>query len=71
MLKGKKKSRVRRKSRKNKIQKKELNPASMDRIKTIATLTMDLIRIIATLTTLLAALIKILSLFSFPGSSCT
>jgi hypothetical protein len=71
MQRGKKKSGVRRKPRKNKIQKKDLKPASMDRIKTIATLTMDLIRIIATLTTLIAALIKVLSSFSFPGSSCT
>jgi hypothetical protein len=71
MSKGKKKSRVRRKPRKNKIQKKDLKPASMDRVKTVATLTLDLIKIMATLTPLIAALIKILIGFSLPGSFCT
>jgi len=71
MSKGKKKSRVRTTPRKNKIQKKDLKPASMDRVKTIATLTLDLIKIMATLTPLIAALIKILIGFSFPGSFCT
>ena len=71
MPKAKKESPVRRRPRKNRIRKKDLMPASMDRVKTIASLAIDLIRIIAILIPLIAALIKVLISHSFPSSLCT